>query len=554
MSQNFVEIRDLEVSVTDDAGANRPIVQNVNLSLAKGKVLALIGESGSGKTTIALSLMGYARSGCRFTKGSVIVDGKNLINLPVAERRRLRGNRIAYIPQSAAASFNPAYRLIEQIIEPAVIHETMSRAAASNKARALFAELGLPDPDRIGERFPHEVSGGQLQRMIAAMAMINDPDLIILDEPTTALDVTTQIEVLRAFKAMVTNHAATAVYVSHDLAVVAQIADQIAVLKDGRLQEVESTQQVLDAPIADYTKDLLRAAEPHLRNKRSPDTVVAEPLVTVKGLDAGYGPVRNGAPLYPVLEDLSFSIEPGEIVGVIGESGSGKSTLARVLAGIHPATRGELMIDGRQIDLVAPERRTKVQRQTVQMVFQMADTALNPSQTIMQLLRRPLDFYDIGDKSRREARVLELMDLVRIPRSAVNRRPSELSGGQKQRVNLARALAADSKLLLCDEVTSALDTIVSSAVLDLLTELRRELGLSMLFISHDLGTVSAICDKVLVMYRGRILTQAAPEHLGNKPVSPYTEMLIRSVPQLRPGWLEEAEKSMPALREAVAQL
>jgi peptide/nickel transport system ATP-binding protein len=389
--------------------------------------------------------------------------------------------------------------------------------------------------------------------MIAAMAMLNDPALIILDEPTTALDVTTQIEVLRAFKRMVQNHQATAVYVSHDLAVVAQMADRIAVLKDGRLQEVEETARLLAAPAAPYTVELLAAAEPHERRKLGEDAARLEPLARIRGLSAGYGSIRKGVSSIPIVHDVAFDIAPGEIVGVIGESGSGKSTLARVLAGIHQASSGRMDIDGEEIDLT-DLNRSKARRQAVQMVFQMADTALNPAQTIRQLLRRPLDFYGIGEKSARDARVRELMDLVQIPPSAADRLPSELSGGQKQRVNLARAVAAEPKLLLCDEVTSALDTIVASAVLNLLTDLRHELGLAMLFISHDLGTVSAICDQVLVMYRGQVVTKAAPQNLTKPPVSPYTEMLIRSVPQIRPGWLEEAEQGMPALRAAVARL
>ncbi len=535
----FVEVKDLCVSVVGADGHATQIVSDVSFSVAPGEVLALIGESGSGKTTIALTLLGYARSGCRVTGGSVRVGSHPISTMPKPALEKLRGNKIAYIPQSAAAAFNPAYKIITQVVEGAMIHGTMSRSAAEDKARLLFAELALPDPENIGERYPHQVSGGQLQRMIAAMALLNDPELVILDEPTTALDVTTQIEVLRAFKKVVQNRKATAIYVSHDLAVVAQIADHIAVLRNGKLQELQPADDVIERPQQDYTRELLAAAEPQ---RRAPGTPATELVLSVEGVTAGYGELGAGKrPRLTVLDNVSFSLRRGSVLGVIGESGSGKSTLARILVGLVPAVEGRVTLSGEAVSLDPRKPRTREQRRKAQIVFQMADTALNPAHTIYQILRRPLDFYNIGRPADRRKRVGELLDMVRIPVAAMDRKPAELSGGQKQRVNLARALAAEPELLLCDEVTSALDTVVASSILDLLAELRRELGLSMMFISHDLGTVSAICDDVMVLYGGRTAEVASSTALTQAPMHPYTNLLLQSVPKLETGWLESAQ-------------
>jgi peptide/nickel transport system ATP-binding protein len=513
------------------------IIKDVSFSVARGEVLALIGESGSGKTTIALSLMGYARKGCRFAGGSVRVGGTEILSLPPAALADVRGRRIAYVAQSAAASFNPAKRLINQVVESTRIHRTMPRAAAEAKALALFRALALPDPARVGARFPHQVSGGQLQRLMAAMALIGDPELVILDEPTTALDVTTQIEVLRAFKRVVRESGTTAIYVSHDLAVVAQIADRIAVLRDGELREIGATPALLRAPADPYTRSLLDAAAPAVRQAET-SLKPEPPLLQVRGLNAGYGGVdATGMPRIPVLRDLDFSIPSGSVLGVIGESGCGKSTLARVVAGLLPAAAGSVLLHGEALPARAAER-SRDQLRRIQIVFQSADTALNPGLPVGRILGRPLAFYHGIAGAEQRRRVARLLDRVRLPAAIAERYPSELSGGQKQRVNLARALAAEPELILCDEVTSALDTVVGAAILELLDELRRELGVAYMFISHDLSTVKAICDEVMILYAGQKVEASSREALRRPPLHPYTELLIASVPELRPGWLE----------------
>ncbi len=519
---------------------DQTLVDHLSFSIQPGEVLALIGESGSGKTTTALALMGFARHGCTISGGSVRIGDTDVLGLSPAGQRALRGRTVSYIAQSAAASFNPSRTIMDQVVEPTRIHSTLPRAEAEAKAVQLFRELALPNPDTIGQRYPHQVSGGQLQRLMAAMALITDPDMVILDEPTTALDVTTQIEVLRAFRRVVRERRATAVYVSHDLAVVAQMADHILVLRGGKAQEVNTTARILAAPAHEYTQSLLAAARPapraleHCKGE-------GELLLEVRELSAGYGAVNaQGQPASLVLNDINFKLYRGQAIGVIGESGSGKTTLGHAIAGLIAPCQGSVVFDGRPLQ---PQlrQRSKEELRRIQIVFQMADTALNPSHTIERILARPLQFYKGLQGPALQHRIRELLDLVRLPHAVAQRLPGGLSGGQKQRVNLARALAAEPDLILCDEVTSALDTVVGAAVLDLMADLRRELGVSYLFISHDLHTVRAVCDEIIVMQHGVKLDHVVRANFDKGPHHPYYDLLARSVPELRQGWLEERD-------------
>ena len=537
MNAPLASFENLQVAAVDERGGKRAIVKGVSFAIEPGEVVALIGESGSGKTTIALSLMGYARPGTEITGGHIMFGGTDIRSLGPRELRALRGRDIAYVAQSAAASFNPARTIMTQVVESAAIHEVGTREEAERKAVALFRELALPDPDGVGSRYPHQVSGGQLQRLLAAMALLTSPRLVIFDEPTTALDVTTQIEVLRAFKKVVREHGTTALYVSHDLAVVAQMADRIVVLRHGAIQEIGQTESLIRAPQHPYTASLLAAAEPAIRANAAP-AASAAPLLKVENLTAGYGGTgADGLPRVPVLRDVSFAIPAGATLGVVGESGCGKSTLARVIAGLLPQASGSVALEGANLPPKLADR-TRDQLRAVQIVFQMADTALNPAQTIGQSIGRPLAFYRSLSGAARRKRVAEILDMVQLPAGAAERLPGELSGGQKQRANLARALAAEPKLVLCDEVTSALDTVVGAAVLDLLSELKRELGLSLMFISHDLSTVRSICDEVMILYSGQTMETGSRGTLAVKPLHPYSDLLIASVPELRTGWLD----------------
>lgn len=542
-----IVVENLRVTAQTDKGEEIDLVSDVRFTVQKGEVLALIGESGSGKTTIAMALMGYARPGCRIADGIIHVAGTDVRSLSPVQLREFRGNKVAYIAQSAAASFNPGMRILDQVIEPVVIHGTMTRKAAKQKAIALFRELALPNPETIGDRFPHQVSGGQLQRLMTAMALIGDPDVVILDEPTTALDVTTQVEVLKAFRRMVAQRGVTAIYVSHDLAVVAQMADRILVLLRGKMAEYGTTERLIGAPQAEYTRLLMDAARqaerPSSWHRASAET---QPLLEVRDLSAGYGPRgSDGQPKTCILAGINLKLWKGQAIGIIGESGSGKTTLAHAIAGLNAPSQGHLLFNGHYINGDMHQRPANELRR-IQYVFQMADTALNPSHSVERILSRPLALFH-GLKGAACARRLhQLLDLVKLPRSVLDRRPWTLSGGQKQRVNLARALAAEPDLILCDEVTSALDTVVAAAVLDLISELRRELGLSVLFISHDMHAVRAVCDDIVVMRSGRIITQLARADYDKPTNELYLERLKRAVPELRQGWLDEHEEILKA--------
>jgi len=544
--RDLVHVSGLNIVAGEGLGAVT-IAKDIAFNIAKGQVLALIGESGSGKTTIALALAGYARRGCRIAGGSIRIGDTDVLSLNRGQLRAFRGSKVSYIAQSAAAGFNPSRSIMSQVIEPALVHGLMTRAAAEQKAVELFASLALPAPEAIGRRYPHQLSGGQLQRLMAAMALITDPELVIMDEPTTALDVTTQIEVLRAFKTAIRERGKTAVYVSHDLAVVAQMADHIVVLKHGQMRERGATDAVINTPSDSYTRSLIAAAAPIVRALERSGSAEPAPLLEISGLCAGYGPRdANGTPRNPVLQDFDLRIRRGSTVGIIGESGSGKSTLARVVAGLLVPARGTIAFDGKALP-PGLGGRTRDDFRRIQIVFQNPDTALNPAHTVAQIIGRPLSFYHGLNGEMRDARIAELLEMVRLPADLATRHCRALSGGQKQRINLARALAAEPDLILCDEVTSALDTVVGAAILDLMYELRRSLNVSYMFISHDISTVRSICDEIVVLYAGRKVEEASRAAFPEEPHHPYTSLLVSSVPEMRRGWLESRKtRQVPA--------
>lgn len=530
---SLISVHNLCLTGRRERGPETPIVTNVSFDVAEGEMLALIGESGSGKTSIALALTGYARQGCRISGGHLHVAGHDVLTMTAHELHAFRGKTIAYIAQNAGAAFNPALPLMEQVIEPALAHHIMPRKEAVEHAVALFEMMALPSPHTIGARYPHECSGGQLQRIMAAMALITEPEVVIFDEPTTALDVTTQIEVLEAFRLAMRQCGFTGVYVTHDLAIVAQVADRSVVLKNGTVQEAGATRQILTTPAQPYTQALVAASKPCTRNH---DQILAsEPLLDVRDLVVGYGGnTPEGSPVHTILNRVSLPVLPGETMGIIGESGCGKSTLIRAIAGIQPWSSGEILFEGQ---LLAPHisARSPQQRQRLQLVAQNADLVLNPAMTVQATLRRVLKFYG---KDASDSAVRHLLDMVRLPAAMASRLPTQLSGGQKQRVNLARALAARPRLVLCDEITAALDTVVAAAILDLMMELKHELGLSWLFVTHDLHALRSVCDHVAVLYAGHCVEFSTITALKTAPHHPYTRKLEASVPEMRPDWLD----------------
>ena len=528
MTEQLLKIRGLKIEGKSDE-VWTPIINGIDLDLKKGEVLGLIGESGAGKSTVGLAAMGFTRDGCRISGGSVDFDGVDLVTASAAVKRNMLGKRIAYVAQSAAASFNPAHRLIDQHTEAPTQHKLRAKAESELDGMELYRRLRLPDPDHIGFRYPHQVSGGQLQRAMTAMAMSCRPDLIIFDEPTTALDVTTQIEVLAAIRDIVEQFDTAAIYITHDLAVVAQMADRIKVLLRGDEVEEAETRAMLSAPREDYTKSLW-AVRSFQRPAKPAISAGEMPTVSLKNVSAAYGKS-------PVLFDVAFDIHAGRTVAVVGESGSGKSTTARCITGLLPPSQGHIEFNGEVLPLDY-RKRSKDQLRQVQMIYQMADTALNPRSSIGDIIGRPVQFYSGLTGLAKRKRVEELLAQIELePGQYIDRLPSELSGGQKQRIGIARALAAEPQFIICDEVTSALDQLVAEGILKLLAQLQDDLSLSYMFITHDLATVRAISDEVVVMKDGQVVEQGPKTEMFQPPHHPYTDLLLSSVPEMDPDWL-----------------
>ncbi|MGM3173964.1 ABC transporter ATP-binding protein [Dickeya lacustris] len=510
---------------------DRTLVDDISVSLHQGEVLGLIGESGAGKSTIGQAILGHCRHGMRIADGHIWFGQgdtrQDLAALSEKQLRQVRGRRIAYVAQSASASFNPAQRIGEQVIESAVRHRVLTRQQAISRAIELFGQLSLPDPQTFFQRYPHQVSGGQLQRAMIAMAMCAKPDVIIFDEPTTALDVTTQLGVLNAISEIIRLSGVAALYISHDLAVVAQISDRIMVLRHGKQVEIGATAEMLANPTQPYTRDLLQArGEP-----KTPQPASDDKVLTVQHLGAHYHQ-------QPVLHDLSLQLARGQTLAVIGESGSGKSTLGRTLCGLLAPAGGEIHLNGEPL----PPRlaqRSRAQLQAIQMIHQHPDTALNPRLPVGVQIERAMVCLTSLHRAERRTRLHDLLHQVGLSPELAQRYPTALSGGQKQRVCIARALAAQPQVIVCDEPTSALDPLVAREVLALLRQIQQETGVAYLFITHDLHVVREVADSVAVLRHGRIVRQGPVTQALSAPLDDYTRQLLLAVPEMRCGWLQE---------------
>ena len=533
MSTPLLSVRGLKIGATVYPPDAKPhdikIVHGVDFDVEAGKVLGLIGESGAGKSTIGLATMAYGRGGVKLTGGTVFVNSRDVLQSDRRDVRNLRGAEVTYVSQSAAASFNPAKRIMEQVIEAAVSQSKFSKSDAQARAVELFRKLDLPEPETIGDRFPHQVSGGQLQRCMTALALCPEPDLVVFDEPTTALDVTTQIDVLKAIKEAIRDTGVAALYITHDLAVVAQVSDHIMVLRQGEMVEYGTADQIINAPVDEYTKALVSVRSIDHKEK----TPSGEPLLRVQNITARYRGTK-----FDVLKDINVDLHAGQTLAVVGESGSGKSTLARVITGLLPAREGVVNFNGREL---SPElaNRSQDDLRELQMIYQMADTAMNPRQTVGTIIGRPLEFYFGLKGAEKQKRIKELLDEIEMGDGFIDRYPAELSGGQKQRVCIARALAAKPKLIICDEVTSALDPLVADGILKLLLDLQKVEDVAYLFITHDIATVRAIADSIAVMYQGEVARYGGKTEVLSPPFDDYTDLLLSSVPEMKLGWLED---------------
>ena len=533
MSSPLLSVRGLKIGATVYPPDAKPhdikIVHGVDFDVEAGKVLGLIGESGAGKSTIGLATMAYGRGGVKLTGGTVFVNSRDVLLSDRRDVRNLRGAEVTYVSQSAAASFNPAKRIMEQVIEAAVSQSKFSKNDAQARAVELFRKLDLPEPETIGDRFPHQVSGGQLQRCMTALALCPEPDLVVFDEPTTALDVTTQIDVLKAIKEAIRDTGVAALYITHDLAVVAQVSDHIMVLRQGEMIEYGTADQIINAPVDEYTKALVSVRSIDHKEK----TPSGEPLLRVQNITARYRGTK-----FDVLKDINVDLHAGQTLAVVGESGSGKSTLARVITGLLPAREGVVNFNGREL---SPElaNRSQDDLRELQMIYQMADTAMNPRQTVGTIIGRPLEFYFGLKGAEKQKRIKELLDEIEMGDGFIDRYPAELSGGQKQRVCIARALAAKPKSIICDEVTSALDPLVADGILKLLLDLQKVEDVAYLFITHDIATVRAIADSIAVMYQGEVARYGGKTEVLSPPFDDYTDLLLSSVPEMKLGWLED---------------
>ncbi|MGR0221589.1 ABC transporter ATP-binding protein [Agromyces sp. ZXT2-6] len=556
-----VDIRNLGVSFATDAGAVKA-VDDVSLSVERGEVLAIVGESGSGKTVTAKTILGLLPETAT-TRGAVVLSNRagtaehDVITLSGTQLRGIRGTDVAMVFQEPSTALNPVYTVGWQIMEGLRAHGKVSKAEARAKAIDILGKVGIPDPETRVDHFPHQFSGGQKQRVVIAMALVLEPGLIVADEPTTALDVTVQAEILDLLRRVRDEFGTAIVLITHNMGVVADLADRVAVMYQGRVVEEATATELFAAPKDDYTKRLL-AAVPYVGHgvAKAAERAAARPegwaeqtpVVEARGLEIEY-PGRLGRAGFRAVDGVDLLIRPGEVLGLVGESGSGKTTIGRAIAGLTKVTGGSLQVLGHEMNGIR-ERAFRPSRSRIGFVFQDPASSFNPLLTIAECVAEPLVIHERAVDARdARPRVDELLEAVQLPAAYGDRFPHELSGGQRQRASLARAIALEPELLIADEPTSALDVSVQARVLELFAELQREFGFASLFISHDLAVVDLLADRIAVLYRGRLVEEGTGAEVLGAPEDPYTQRLLASLPVPDPAAQAERREELRRIRE-----
>ncbi|MBO9449776.1 ABC transporter ATP-binding protein [Tropicibacter sp. R16_0] len=535
-------------------------VDAASLTVEPGQIHGLVGESGAGKSTIGAAVLGLLERPGHITGGDIVFKGDTISGLNADAMRKLRGKKISMIFQDPLTSLNPLFTVKEQLVETIQAHHDVSDAEATQRARDLIDRVGIPDPDTRLDQYPHQFSGGMRQRVVIALALCSEPDVIIADEPTTALDVSVQAQILDLIKELARERQVGVILVTHDMGVIAETTDVVTVMYAGEVVESGPTEQVMGRPEHPYTKSLIAAVpRPTLKLHRFPqisyggretrfaiedlarnwpkvENDPSKPLYEIKGITKRFLQKRGLLPwnreYFTAVDQVSFDIKPGEVFGVVGESGSGKSTVARMIAGLYQVDEGEVIFDGKTVSNLSDKATQEAYRQDIQMIFQDPFSSLNPRMRVDEIVAEPIRHHKLMEGNAIQKRVEDLLDQVGLGASAALKYPHEFSGGQRQRISIARALATQPRFLICDEPTSALDVSIQAQILNILKDLQEHLGLTMLFISHDLPVVRQMCDRVAVMKAGKIAEIQDTESLFANPQTEYTRELLDLMPKL----------------------